>query len=206
MKQLTSFSLTLLLLLTIFSCKREKETQNEAKKQETPLALQDEKFDITSYKRYSEDIADELYLELLEKNTLLQKLEEDIISLNPKIFEVKKAFTNYDNKSKAYYNAIDYKINSINDSLLRKKISLLITNSKSQYINKTTALIEIQKKIEENEIKIKDLHTIMKIMLTLPMIEKYQNENITDKKAFMGIIKEQQQLIDRCNKLIPTIK
>ena len=83
----------------------------------------------------------------------------------------------------------------------RKKINTIITNSKNQYERKTATLNEIQKTIQRNELNIKDLHTVIKIMLTLPMIEKYQNENLTDKKAFLDIIKEQQQLIERCNKL-----
>ena len=101
------FLITLLFLLAVLSCKNEKNTQNNAAKTEIPLALQDKKSDITSYKRYN-DLTEELYKELVDKSAELQKLEEDIIAINPKIEEQTSIYATYDNKSKAYYNATEY--------------------------------------------------------------------------------------------------
>jgi len=57
--------------------------------------------------------------------------------------------------------------------------------------------------IAKNEATLDDHHTVLKIVLTLPVIEKYQNENMPDKNEIRNVIKEQERLIERTDSLTP---
>lgn len=193
---------TVFILTLLFSCGNKQTSDNSTIKQETPKALQDDKLEIKSYSR-SGDLTEELYQELIGKNPALKKLEDELNAFRPKPNEITNKFNNYDSKSNSYYSSANYKAAAIKDSLLRMKILSLITTSNKQYTTKTAELNSLIKQIAENGATLNDHHSVLKIVLTLPMIEKYQNENKLDKKEFKNLIKQQEDLIERTDSLIP---
>lgn len=200
-KILTTF-FTLLTLTILFSCGSEQTKLNDSDKQETPKALKNDKLEIKSYSR-SGDLTEELYEELVAKSPELKKLEDNLDAFIPKPNELEEKFNKYNSKSNSYYNSADYKATAITDSLLRKKVLSLITTSKDKYSNRTAELNSLIELISKNGATLNDHHSILKIVLTLPMIEKYQTENLPDKKEFNDLIKEQQKLIQRADSLTP---
>jgi hypothetical protein len=184
-------------------CCGEKRTNNKPVEQETPKALQDNKLAIKSYSRSGTDMIDELYQELVDKSPELKKLEDDLGIINSKASDLETNFNAYNQKSNSYYYSANEKTSAITDSLLRKKILAIITNNKNLYDNKTASVNSLRKLISDNSSTIKDSYSVLKIVLTLQLIEKYQNDNLPDKKNFKDIIKEQEKLIQREVRLTP---
>ncbi|HUR10165.1 MAG TPA: hypothetical protein VM012_02280, partial [Flavitalea sp.] len=83
----------------------------------------------------------------------------------------------------------------IKDSLLRDKMKVLIANNLSKYKSSTTRHNELLKIIESKNLTIYDLHNILKIVKTLPLIEKYQRDNLPNTKSLEGYIKRQEETI-----------
>jgi len=192
----------ILLSLVMFSCGGERIEHNPTEP-ETPKALQDDKLELKSYNRSKNDLAEVLYLELMDKSPELKKLEDDLGTLNSKKSDLETKFNTYNQKSDSYYNSAHEKASSITDSLLRKKIIALITNSQNQYSNKTASVNTLRKLISDNSSSINDSYSVLKIVLTLQLIEKYQNDNLPNRKDFLDLTKEQEKIIQRTGSLIP---
>ncbi len=202
MTKIKKFIGTVFIFTLLFSCGNKETGDNATTKQETPEALQDDKLEIKSYSR-SGDLTEELYQELVGKNPALKKLEDDLDAFRPKPKELTDKFNKYDSKSNSYYSSANYKAAAITDSLLRMKIFSLITTSNKQYSTKTAELNSLLKQISKNGATLNDHHSVLKIVLTLPMIEKYQDDNKPDKKEFKNLIKQQEDLIERTDSLTP---
>ena len=199
----TVFIFTTIYCLALISCGDKQVEQKTDIKQVTPEALQDDRLEIKSYSR-SGDLIEELYQELVEKTPSLKTLETDLETFKRKSNEPTEKFNDYDGKSKSYYSSANYKTTAIEDSLLRNKIITLLSNSNKQYSNKTTELTSLLDHISKNGATINDHHSVLKIVLTLPLIEKYQNDNLPDKKEFKDLIKTQEKLLNQTDSLTPS--
>ena len=133
----------------------------------------------------------------------LKKLEDDIDAFEPKPNDIKDKFNKYDSKSNSYYSSSNYKASAISDSLLKAKIISLITASNKKYTNKTAELNSLLKQISKNGATLNDHHSVLKIVLTIPIIEKYQDDNKPSKKEFKDLISEQEKLILKTDSLTP---
>lgn len=206
MRKSSNIFWTLSILTLLLSCGGGGQTDNnKLEKQETPKALQNDKLEIKSYGRYSSsrDLTEELYQELVDKTPQLKKLENDLAAFRPKPYDLSEKFNQYNSKSNSYYGSVKYKVTAISDSLLRMKIIALISTSRKKYVSKTTELNSLIKQISKNGSTLNDQHEILKIVLTLPLIEQYQDDNKPNEKEFKDLIKEQGKLILRADSLMP---
>ncbi|MFM7024142.1 MAG: hypothetical protein ACKOXB_14310 [Flavobacteriales bacterium] len=194
MKKLFSFFAGLLLL---FSCNVDTNEITPV----VPTALQDNKLEIKSYSR--NDLIDELYHELTEKNPELQKLEEVLDGLHEKSQNVTGKFEAFNDKSQSYYLSASAHLSNIKDSLTRKKMQVLVNKSNLIYTMKKAGIDNLIKQINSNNLSLADHHTVLKILLTLPLIEKYQEENIPGAKDFKAFAKEQGDILKEINRLTP---
>ena len=193
---------TIFILVLLVSCGGGQTENNKPTQQETPKALQDSKLEIKSYSR-SGDLTEELYQELVGKTPSLKKLEDDLDAFIPKPNDLKDKFNQYDSKSNSYYNSANYKATAISDSLLKKKIISLIMTSNNKYSAKTAELNMLLKQISKDGATLNDHHSVLKIVLTLPMIEKYQDDNKPNKKEIKDLINQQEKLIIQTDSLTP---
>lgn len=193
---------SIFILTFLVSCESG-ETKDIKPQQETPKALQDTK----SYSRssdYSNDLTEELYQELVQKNPALKKLEKDLDAFNTKRNNLHQIFQKYSSKSDSYYGSANYTATTITDSLLRNKMIELISASNTEYsINKTKELNSLLMQISKDGATLHDRHSVLKIVLTLPIIEKYQDNHIPDKNEFKDVLKQQESLILQTDSLIP---
>jgi len=202
MKKLITI-LTFIFLTALFSCVGGHKDSNNFKKQETPKALQDNNLEIKSYSRSGSDLTEELYQELVDKTPALKKLEDELDAFSRKPNELDEKYNKFDNKSSSYYLSANNKASAITDSLLRKKMVTLIAGSQNLYSKKTAEHNSLLKQISQNGATLNDHHSVLKIVLTLPIIEKFQNDNLPDKKEFIDLIKRQQELIEQIISLTP---
>jgi hypothetical protein len=193
MKNLIRVLIPLSLFLVI-SC-TEKEKARTEKNPEVPEALQEkDDYSLTSSKRYSEDLVEKLYQEEVEKNAELQKLEKDLDSNPDSLRKTNDIFNKYNYKSTDYYLTAQNKLSSVKDSLLRKRIMAIVEKSNKNYEAKNAGIVALMKTIEKNNSSIEDQHTVLKVLVTLPLIEKYQDSQRPDRKAFEKQIREQEKL------------
>ncbi len=191
------------ILTSLVSCGGGHTDNEKPTKQETPKALKDDQLNIISYRR-SGDLIEELYQELVDRNPALKKLEDDLVAFRPKLKDLNEKFQEHDNKSNSYYSSANNKALAITDSLLKRKIIALIKTSNDKYSTKTAELNSLLKQISNNGATINDHHSFLKIVLTLPIIEKYQDDNNPNKKEFKDLINQQENLIFRTDSLTPT--
>lgn len=193
--------LTILSLILLTACGGN-ESNNENPKNEVPKALQEEGGSkILGRYRSHDELTEELYQELVSKNTELKNLETELENFN--VNDTLNIFYNYNGKSEDYYQAANNQANLINDSILKNKILNLIKKSDKKYTEKTTRLNQLVKTIHQKKSDINDYHNALKIVLTLPIIKKYQDENLPEKSPFEKVIKDENLLIEKIKKSIP---
>lgn len=155
-----------------------------------------------SYKR-SGSLVDELYNELVKESAELKSLEEALEEHRPKTMKLMEKFNSYDGKSSSYYNAAKSEANSIIDTVLGARINALVKANADQYGQYTNELTALINTISGNGTRISDNHTVLKVVATLPVINRYQRENKPDKKEYLQHIQEQEKLIKRIQQNTP---
>ena len=79
----------------------------------------------------------------------------------------------------------------------------IIKNSNAKYSIKSAEYEKLSKSIIEKNRAIGDNHKVLKILLSMPVIEKYQNENSPDKKDFYKVMKKQDSVIENIQTQFP---
>lgn len=194
--------LSLVTLLFGVSCDTEQKKEIVETKQITPIEITKEN-SLSSGNRSSGDAIQEIYDKLVENNPNLKRLEIDLESLGSNVNTLNQKFEDYDKTSKRYYSSVKYRIASISDSLLKREMEKLISSSLGTYSAKTSTVKSILQQIKNREITINDYHSILKIVLSLSVIEKYQNDNLRDSKSFKIVITVQDTIINQIKGLIP---
>lgn len=195
----------LILFVFIFflvACTETKPGPLKTTTEETPESLGDNDERIKSYSQ-SDEPYEQLYLELVKINPELEKLENDIKDYNNLPDQVTSSFDTYKNKSNRYYQSARYKAASISDSTLRIRITNLLEKSASRFSASSDELNSLLKQIKENDHRIHDKHSVLKMVLSLSMIEKYQADNKPDMKPFTDLIKSQKALAQQVDSLTP---
>jgi hypothetical protein len=183
-----------MLLLSLAACDNSRK-QNKPD-QEIPKALEDKSTSSGILSKRSEvDLVESLYGELLNTNQNLKKFESKIKDLDESKNDSTEMFRNFDSKNQNYYNAANRHIEQLSDSTLKMKIKILISNSLTRYNASTKTYDALLKSIEDQHITLTDLHTILKITKTLPLIEKYQEGNMPSAKPMEEFIQKQNDAI-----------
>jgi hypothetical protein len=180
----------LVFIIFAISCSKPSKTPD------TPAALQQKNTELDfSYKRGDEDLVNSLYTELAKKTPELNDLEEQINALKDSEADSLKSFVNYNSKSDSYYTEAERMTAQLTDSVLKNKIRLLVEKSQSNYKASTTVQKKLLGQIDLKNISINDLHILLKVSKTLPLIEKYQLKNKPTTSPITGYIKEMDKVI-----------
>ncbi|MBI3138843.1 MAG: hypothetical protein HYZ15_09685 [Sphingobacteriales bacterium] len=151
----------------------------EPQQLQTPKALEAEKssYSIELSKRGPADLVEELYQEIAEKQPALKKLEEQISELRAGESDSTENLNQFINKNNSYYEATEKHLSRISDSLLKDRIRELIRGSFSRYNNAVNHPGQLLKIIEHNNLSLADLHAAVKLVQTLRVMEKYQQDH-----------------------------
>ncbi|HET6225155.1 MAG TPA: hypothetical protein VFF27_02685 [Bacteroidia bacterium] len=63
----------------------------------------------------------------------------------------------------------------------------------------------LQNLIAKRGTTIEDQHVILKIIITLPIIENYQKDNLPAKDDFINVVKLQEKVIAKGDSLMPKL-
>ncbi|RYE90392.1 MAG: hypothetical protein EOO37_03075 [Cytophagaceae bacterium] len=168
-----------------------------------PKALEDQSlsYEMIS-KRGADDLVESLYKELMEKKPALKELENKLDGLPRSEADSTEIFNSYISKNQAFYNSAHYHAAQIKDSLLRRKMESLVAISLASYDASIFPHKEILKAIETKKLTLNDLHTVLKITTTLPIIINYQKANLPRLKPLKGYYKKVDETTKHANSLI----
>ena len=196
----TKLFIATILILILVSCNNNR-TQ-DIPKEETPKALEDES---SSYERVSkrsyDDLVESLYRELVSKDSDLKKLEDNIDDLNKSKTDTTDLFDKFNGKNQSYFSSANRHVSEVKDSVLRDKIKNLVSIQLTKYNSRIARHKELLKIVEANQVTISDLHNVLKILRTLPLIDKYQKDNLPNTKSFEGYIQRQEKTIQLADTL-----
>lgn len=156
-----------------------------------------EKSDGGGYK----DLVDELYDQAVKQNDNLQSIEDGIDKFYKKrsdAMEKYNGFTSYNNR---YYSDARAKVNSISDSAAKRKANDLISRSEAAYYASLTEWQTIIASLNKKEKEMNDLHTLLKIVITEPVIKKYQDGNMPDNNKLKEAANDLQNIINRIREI-----
>lgn len=178
-------TIVLMFIVAITACNQPRKDSKPQK--EIPKALEDKSvsLEIVSKRSYN-DLVESLYSQLIEENPELEKMETSINNLAKSQDDSSASFDNYDAKNKSYFQAANNHVEKIRDSVLREKMKVMIASSFVKYNKSVMPHNQLLKYIEEKKIVLNDLHTILKITRTLPLMEKYQANNLPDTNSLKG--------------------
>jgi hypothetical protein len=186
-------------MLLAGSCKNKRTPENN--NPETPVALQEESSSILSKKRGSGDLVESLYAELVEKTPELKDLESQIGEFDNRSPDSLEAFERYDGKNSLYYNSAKYHYELIQDSVLKERIRSVIANSQASYASRISNDTLLISQFKNKKIHLNDLHIILKLSRTLPLIEKFQTDNRPSPEPVKSVLRVLEELIRKTDSL-----
>ena len=197
-------SLLFVCLLIFISCNDKK---NDQQQNNVPEALQDDNktsgVSLVSKHSYddSRDLVDELYKEKLEKTPALltiDKLHKELKENKPDSLDV---FDNYVQKNDQYYKSADFRLRRILDSLLRKEIENILSNSINQFTAKTGRLTALKDALSRAELSADDRYEAVKVLVTLRMMALYQ-DNLPSSKPIESMLGSYNDLNKKMDSVI----
>jgi hypothetical protein len=168
-----------------------------------PTVLPGKKVDVSSiYKKRSGDLVEALYDELVSGSAELTQLELAIKDLKKQTPDSLKGYKTFNQHNNVFYDLAGKKVNTMTDSVLRKKMLLLINHSRKQYTDSIARLKELDSLINRRTNTLNDLHTILKLVKTLPLIEDFQKTNRPPSLPAEGALQNLDTLINRIDSLV----
>ncbi|RYY48877.1 MAG: hypothetical protein EOO06_08910 [Chitinophagaceae bacterium] len=183
-----------ILLVILASCNNNRAQQQP--QQAIPKALEEKSssYELVSKRSY-DDLVERLYSELVSKDSELKKLEGKIDELNESRTDSTESFQKFHGKNQSFFSAAETHVAGIKDSLIREKIKNLVAGQLTKYNSRIATQQQLLAQIETNQMAISDLHTVLKIVRTLPIIDKYQREQLPKATSLQGYLKHQEATI-----------
>ncbi|MES2266227.1 MAG: hypothetical protein V4520_05685 [Bacteroidota bacterium] len=187
--RVTALLSLLVLLVSISACKQKGKAKDVTEKTELPESLDEPKGDVLSFKRYSSggNLVDAIYFDLVKKTPNLERLEAQLEKFNVDKADSLAAFNNYAGKVESYYNSANQNLEHIEDTVLKERLKVLLAAERGRYKSKANKFETLIKDIDNENLVIKDYYETLKIVATLPVIVKYQNNNIPDIRSIKAV-------------------
>jgi hypothetical protein len=182
-------------ILLIFSCSSKQEKKE-------PAILKGKVIDVASIlKKRGKDPVDLLYEELVSNSEELQELEDQFKKLQDNSTDSLEAYKLFNEKNSSYYSSADNKIASISDSSIRRKIRSLLNRSRYNYLDTVSNWNALDSTVARRTTTLNDLHTLLKLIKTLPLIEEFQKSHAPSGTPALGIVREYDSIINRLDTL-----
>ncbi|MCG2613462.1 hypothetical protein LZZ85_04185 [Terrimonas sp. NA20] len=182
--------------LCLFICSCNNENREEKTEAETPEALQDNKTSYEFIKRGgNRNLLEGLYAELVEKDERLKAFETGLKTLNTSRYDSAEQTRSFISKNEDYYRIAAEYGEKINDTVFKKEIKQLIDESRAGYHASISAHTRLLASIDTNSSHLSDLHLALKIVKTLPAINRFQQTSLPSVKPLQGYETEQKKII-----------
>ncbi len=191
-----------IILIGLGSCDSKAE-ENKQNNDETPAPLQEKKssgISLSKGRSYG-DLVESLYEELEKENPALQQLEDDINNVMRQKADSAEAFETFWQKNNSYYSAAENRLSSIQDSLLRVRVKVLLQNSLAVYNNRAQAGKNLLEILERKNTSLHDLYAALKLIKTLPVMDKYQQTHLPEARSLENANRQYDKVITDADKL-----
>lgn len=198
----TALLSALVIVVSFSACNQTVKDKTVAEKAELPEPLNESKGDVSSFKRYaSGNMVNAIYIDLVKKTPDLQNLENQLEQFDGSKSDSLAAFNNYAAKVESYYSSADQNLERIDDTVLKERLKTLLAAEKGKYAAKANKYETLIKDIDKENIVMKDYYETLKIVATLPVIVKYQNNNLPDLKSIKAVDEQAKTLKAKTIKL-----
>ncbi|SHL61895.1 hypothetical protein SAMN05444266_104183 [Chitinophaga jiangningensis] len=143
-----------------------------------------------------------LYAEIVSNDIALKRLEKSIADLNSSKQDSIDSFYKFDNKMQGYRNVVQLTVTQIQDTILRNRMKLLVDTHVAKYDSLIAKHKHLLNDINKNDSTLDDLHLALKIVTTLPVIEKYQRDNLPQTTPLEGFLNQQHKTIQLADSLV----
>lgn len=158
--------------------------------------------EISSFKRGPDDLVERLYQELVKKDSALTALEAQLQELPGKKRDSMQLFLSYDEKSQDYFRSAKGHIEKIKDSVLHKKMKDMIAASDRAYRDLTETHQSLISAVNEYESSLEDLHEMLKLTRTLPVLQRYEQYHVPTTLYLQKILGVYQETVDKEKELL----
>lgn len=145
------------------------------------------------------DLVEELYDQAAKQNDNLESIEDGIGKFYKKKNEAVEKYNSFTYYNNRYYSDAYSKAATIADAATKQRANELISKSEAAYKLKLADWQTRIAALNAKERELNDLHTLLKVMITEPMIARYQTNEFPDN----GKLKE---AADDLEKVIGQIK
>lgn len=187
------------LVVLLLSCNQQKQSPEEIQN-ETPDAIE-AKYEpdwSSSYKRGGYDnIIERLYKEAIKKNKEVHIVNESIELANNYYNDSLVDYNKYLMINEDYWKTANTYISSIADSTLRVTIKNAFDKAESDYCTSKEHLLSLNDKIEIEKQHFDNQVILMKLLVTLPMIQNYQKNEIPDSLQMNSVKNELENTIKK---------
>ena len=173
----TNFTYLAFIFFLGISCKNSHTSPD--KNSSTPTALE-EKNSSGAFltKSRTGDLVEELYQEIANKTKDLKDMELAIKDIYESKEDSTEKFNTYNSKIQLYFNSASEHTLQIKDSLIKEKMQQLIANNLSQYNLRISDQKDLLALIDSGNNTLTDLHTVVKIVSTIPLINQFEIDKI----------------------------
>ena len=195
----TRLSIILIFSILTFSCiDNNVKTKNDKPQNETPQVLDDTKinYDISSVKnRYGNDIIEELFTEAINNDKDLEKITDKLDDINGIKNDSLKIYYKYIDNNLTYWENVDKHIYQLSDTTLKKEIESIFDRLKTKYNNRLKNHTESMEILNSKAIILNDQKILMKLIVTEPMMNNYQRNELPDIQTINSLINDYDTLI-----------
>ena len=150
-------------------------------------------------KRYS--VLEVYYKDVLENNEDLQKLLADWKKIQEGVGGLNKDYAQFSHKVQSYYQEAEALAKGIKDSTLAKSVVAAIQQSEQLYEQKIAEVNDERSQCEQMEDAMQTQQIVLKVLLTLPYIEKYQAATDLQEAEYQAFLKKYGALLQTAKSL-----
>jgi hypothetical protein len=167
-----------------------------------PKPLQDDNKDFSLLsKSRGDNLVDEIYFDLVKKNSDLKKLEDQMAQFNAGCLDGLEEFKKYDSKSDEYYYAAFANLGRIQDSVLKQRLREILISSQKRYIEKVSKFTSIIKRMDDEQLSTGNYYQTLRIAASLSVMEEYQNHNFPDSRSADAVASQSSKVNAQTKKL-----
>jgi hypothetical protein len=124
------------------------------------------------------NLVDELYNQAERQNSTLESIANDIERFYKKETDALEKYNEFTAYHNHYYTDAKFSITAVNDSIIKQKAANVIKTSETAYRAKLVDWQNTIATLYKQEQELKDLQQLLKIMTTVPVVEKAQNSDL----------------------------
>lgn len=166
--------------------------------QEIPQLLESDQSRLTAYSSSRYSIFENLYQFELDQNGELKELQSKIDNYQSLKLEKQELINEFLQVNQLYYEEASLINERIHNEELKSLIENMITGSEADFNRQLMQPIEEKKSnIDSLGLLLEDYQSVLKIAVTLPLIEQFQLQDNPGLTSFDQIIKLQEEIIDQ---------